>query len=134
MCRGLDLQENEKGGDSSSVADEVQEGGITKNDGEPIGVDELYDLEHYDSDGEADGGSVFPDCILSSLLIKLLPPAIGERVSGAGMGNGLAGLTYYASNEDDPYITLKNVVRAHNPRSRVGITCPPLCLSLPFSP
>ena len=39
----------------------MQEGGITKNNGEPIGVDELYDLEHYDSDGEADGGSVFPD-------------------------------------------------------------------------
>jgi len=32
-------------------------------------------------------------------------------VSGAGMGNSLAGLMYYATNKDDPYITLKeNVV------------------------
>ena len=30
----------------------------------------------------------------------------GELMSGAGM----AGVTYYASNEDDPYVTLKNPV------------------------
>lgn len=30
----------------------------------------------------------------------------GELMSGAGM----AGLTYFASNEDDPYITIKNIV------------------------
>lgn len=26
------------------------------------------------------------------------------------MGNNVAGLAYYASNKDDPYITLKDVV------------------------
>ena len=25
-------------------------------------------------------------------------------------GAGMAGLTYFASNEDDPYITMKNIV------------------------
>ena len=30
----------------------------------------------------------------------------GELMTGAGM----AGLTYFASNEDDPYITMKNIV------------------------
>lgn len=34
----------------------------------------------------------------------------GEKVSGAGMGNGLAGLAYFASNDSDPYITLKKTV------------------------
>ena len=38
--------------------------------------------------------------------------ATGVKVSGAGMGNSLAGLAYYASNGSDPYITLKNPVRA----------------------
>ena len=38
-----------------------------------------------------------------------LHPA-GQKVSGAGMGDNLAGLTYYATNDEDPYITLKNVV------------------------
>ena len=31
-------------------------------------------------------------------------------MSGAGMGNGLAGLAYFASNDSDPYITLKKTV------------------------
>ncbi len=31
-------------------------------------------------------------------------------MSGAGMGSNLAGLTYYPSNNEDPYITLKNQV------------------------
>ncbi len=41
------------------------------------------------------------------LLLLLL---LGQKVSGAGMGNNLAGLTFYPSNESDPYITLKNMV------------------------
>eukprot|EP00112_Aurelia_sp_Birch-Aquarium-sp1_P007920 Seg1865.7 transcript_id=Seg1865.7/GoldUCD/mRNA.D3Y31 product="Periodic tryptophan protein 1-like" protein_id=Seg1865.7/GoldUCD/D3Y31 len=46
--------------------------------------DELheYDLDNYDEDEDD-----------------------GELMSGAGM----AGLTYFASNEDDPYITIKNI-------------------------
>ena len=30
------------------------------------------------------------------------------------MGNNVAGLAYYASNEDDPYITLKDAVSLTN--------------------
>ncbi|XP_065915396.1 periodic tryptophan protein 1 homolog [Dysidea avara] len=47
-------------------------------------ISKLYGLDHYDSDDDNEG----------------------VKVSGAGMGNSLAGLTYYATNEDDPYITL----------------------------
>ena len=35
---------------------------------------------------------------------------LGVKVSGAGMGNSLVGLTYYSNDEDDPYITLKKEV------------------------
>lgn len=43
-------------------------------------ISDLYDLAHYDSDEDVEG----------------------ELMSGAGM----AGVTYFASNKDDPYITL----------------------------
>ena len=36
---------------------------------------------------------------------------IAQTVSGVVMtGAGMAGLTYFANNEEDPYITLKNPV------------------------
>ncbi|XP_065072087.1 periodic tryptophan protein 1 homolog [Rhopilema esculentum] len=50
------------------------------NDEEDDAIDE-YDLENYDEEDD------------------------GEMMTGAGM----AGLTYFASNEDDPYITMKNI-------------------------
>jgi len=50
-----------------------------KGDDEDAELDE-YDLENYDEEDE------------------------GELMTGAGM----AGLTYFASNDDDPYITMKN--------------------------
>lgn len=48
-------------------------------------------------------------CMIINNLINVLMNDVcfsGELMSGAGM----AGVTYYASNEDDPYITLKNPV------------------------
>ena len=62
----------------------------------------------------------------------------GEKVTGAGMGNGLAGLAYFASNDSDPYITLKNPVRklkcellcVHTVLARIGVrfsTAPRVC-------
>ncbi|KAJ7379071.1 rRNA-processing protein [Desmophyllum pertusum] len=45
-------------------------------------ITDLYDMEHYDSDEDLEG----------------------ELMSGAGM----AGVTFYASNKDDPYITLQD--------------------------
>ena len=45
------------------------------------------------------------------------------KVSGAGMGNGLAGLVYYATNDSDPYITLKNTVRPTIVYDNVCVCC-----------
>lgn len=45
-------------------------------------ISDLYDLAHYDSDEDLEG----------------------ELMSGAGM----AGVTYFASNKDDPYVTLQD--------------------------
>ena len=42
-------------------------------------------------------------------------------MSGAGMGNGLAGLAYFPSNDSDPYITLKNPVRSASLVSRPSL-------------
>ncbi|PFX28293.1 Periodic tryptophan protein 1-like [Stylophora pistillata] len=52
------------------------------NDDDDEEISDLYDLAHYDSDEDVEG----------------------ELMSGAGM----AGVTYFASNKDDPYITLAN--------------------------
>lgn len=49
--------------------------------------------------------------IVFCLLIVDCCCLLGHKVSGAGMGNKIAGLTFYPSNDHDPYITLKNVVR-----------------------
>jgi len=52
------------------------------DDDDDDGITDLYDLAHYDSDEDLEG----------------------ELMSGAGM----AGVTYFASNKDDPYITLQD--------------------------
>ena len=46
----------------------------------------------------------------SKIKFDLVFVCAGVRISGAGMGHNLAGLTYYPSNRDDPYITLKEQV------------------------
>ncbi len=48
-------------------------------------------------------------------------------MSGAGMGNSLSGLAYFASNEDDPYITLKSVVSTVCVLQCVDLTIPGMC-------
>lgn len=44
-----------------------------------------YDFEHYDEEEDQ----------------------TGIHIEGAGMGTGLMGLAYHASNDDDPYVTLR---------------------------
>ena len=43
------------------------------------------------------------------------------------MGNSLSGLAYFASNEDDPYITLKSVVSTVCVLQCVDLTIPGMC-------
>lgn len=63
--------------------EEAKSGGVRgRGNDDEDDVADLYDLAHYDSDEDVEG----------------------ELMTGAGM----AGVTYYASNKDDPYITLEN--------------------------
>jgi len=79
---------NEEGKSSEEVNQTKAGSSATKtkvgddDDDDEDDIADLYDLAHYDSDEDVEG----------------------ELMSGAGM----AGVTYYASNEDDPYVTLKN--------------------------
>lgn len=70
----------EKDSDTSAMANKVDNGDDDDDDDD---IADLYELAHYDSEDNLEG----------------------ELMSGAGM----AGVTYYASNKDDPYITLKNM-------------------------
>lgn len=80
------------------------------NNGEEVSVEKEYNLAEYSSsESDEEGESL---CVYLSPSQYMISYATGVKVSGAGMGNSLAGLAYYASNGSDPYITLKNPVRA----------------------
>jgi periodic tryptophan protein 1 len=80
-----DLGDEEPGEDPRETA--KQKRGTSKGAEEEEDIEDLYNLESYDDD-----------------------VANGDEKEGDGLGGlGLAGLTLYASNEDDPYITLKDV-------------------------
>ncbi|CAI8008118.1 Periodic tryptophan protein 1 homolog [Geodia barretti] len=76
-----EAQEQMRGLDVSQKKEGEEGAGVERS------VEEEYNLSQYSSDES--GGE-------------------GEKMTGAGMGNGLAGLAYFASNDSDPYITLKN--------------------------
>jgi hypothetical protein len=64
---------------------------------------EEYDLDNYDEDGE--GKHLLSVCHKQQMVI------ITQTFPGVVMtGAGMAGLTYFANNQDDPYITLKDPV------------------------
>lgn len=66
---------------SKSKSDASKSGLDEDDDIDDIDINDLYDLAHYDSEDELEG----------------------ELMTGAGM----SGVAYYASIEDDPYVTLK---------------------------
>lgn len=67
---------------SNSESKTVKSKGHNDDDDDDDDITDLYDLAHYDSDEDLEG----------------------ELMSGAGM----AGVTYFASNKDDPYVTLQD--------------------------
>ena len=73
-------------------------------------IDQLYGLDHYDSDDDVDEEEGINLCYVPLLGNFVLLMLSGVKVSGAGMGNSLMGLTYYSNDQDDPYITLKEEV------------------------
>jgi periodic tryptophan protein 1 len=67
---------------------------------QPVNEDDLsqYNLDDYDDDVHTTSEFIFP-FILIILLIYFL----------AASSFNIKGLTYYKNNEEDPYITLKDV-------------------------
>ncbi|XP_068710314.1 periodic tryptophan protein 1 homolog [Montipora foliosa] len=68
---------------NSDATESILDGDKDDDEDDDDDITKLYDLVHYDSEEDVEG----------------------ELLSGAGM----AGVTYYASNEDDPHITLGNL-------------------------